>query len=230
MIEDKKDKKEKGVVVEINREERAVLVAVIRDNQEPRQAEEFLDELEFLALTADYVTVKRFTQRMSTPNSRIYIGPGKLEEIAQFCEEIKLSARDYDPSHINRYLQGLAACFHRFYNACRIKGEAAEVVAARLKLADDAKAEFLEEDIADMFKDNNLYEHGHSHGKAVEYGQRTKRVKHQSPDRFIAQGVIVFGDDDRELADMEAKETDPDAAKKWLEENTDGDRPFGMEW
>ena len=52
MLEEKKDKKEKGVVVEINREERAVLVAVIRDNQEPRQAEEFLDELEFLAETA----------------------------------------------------------------------------------------------------------------------------------------------------------------------------------
>lgn len=99
-----------------------------------------------------------------------------------------------------------------------------------LKLADDAKAEFLAEDIEDMFKDNNFYEYGQSHGKAVEYGQRTKRVKHQSPEKFIEQGVIVFGDDDRELADMEAKGTDPDAAKKWLEENTDGDRPFGMEW
>jgi hypothetical protein len=43
MIEQKKDKKEKSIEVEINREERAVLVAVIRDNQEPRQAEEFLD-------------------------------------------------------------------------------------------------------------------------------------------------------------------------------------------
>ena len=37
-----------------------------------------------------------------------------LKQIAQFCEEIKLAARDYDPSHINRYLQELAACFHRF--------------------------------------------------------------------------------------------------------------------
>ena len=36
-----------------------------------------------------------------------------LKQIAQFCEEIKLAARDYDPSHINRYLQELAACFHR---------------------------------------------------------------------------------------------------------------------
>ena len=62
-----------------------------------------------------------------------------IKQIAQFCEEIKLAARDYDPSHINRYLQELAACFHRFYNACRIKGEDADVQAARLKLADDTR-------------------------------------------------------------------------------------------
>ncbi len=62
-----------------------------------------------------------------------------LKQIAQFGEEIKLAARDYDPSHINRYLQELAACFHRFYNACRIKGEEPALLAARLKLADDTR-------------------------------------------------------------------------------------------
>ena len=67
--------------------ERAVLVAVIRDNQDPRQTEEFLDELEFLAETADICSVKRFTQRLPQPSSRIYVGPGKLEEIAGYCKE-----------------------------------------------------------------------------------------------------------------------------------------------
>ena len=62
-----------------------------------------------------------------------------IKQLAQFCEEIKLAARDYDPSHINRCLQELAACFHRFYNACRIKGEEDAVQAARLKLADDTR-------------------------------------------------------------------------------------------
>ena len=52
------------------------------------------------------------------------------------CPEIILAARDYDPSRINRYVIELAARFHRFYNACRIKGEAEDVAAARLKLAD----------------------------------------------------------------------------------------------
>ena len=62
-----------------------------------------------------------------------------IKQISQFCEEIRLAARDYDPSHINRYLQDLAGCFHRFYNACRIKGEEPAVQAARLKLADDTR-------------------------------------------------------------------------------------------
>jgi len=62
-----------------------------------------------------------------------------IKQISQFCEEIKLAARDYDPSHINRYLQELAGCFHRFYTACRIKGEEPAVQAARLKLADDTR-------------------------------------------------------------------------------------------
>ncbi len=67
--------------------ERAVLVAVVRDGQEPRQVEEFLAELEFLAETADIRTVRRFTQRLPQPSSRIYVGPGKLEEIAGYCSD-----------------------------------------------------------------------------------------------------------------------------------------------
>ncbi|MBD9197821.1 MAG: arginine--tRNA ligase, partial [Clostridiales bacterium] len=62
-----------------------------------------------------------------------------IKQLAQYCEEIKLAARDYDPSHINRCLQELAGCFHRFYTACRIRGEESQVAAARLKLADDTR-------------------------------------------------------------------------------------------
>ena len=63
-----------------------------------------------------------------------------IKQISQFCEALRLAARDYDPSFINRYLVDLASCFHKFYNACRIKGEEANVVAARLKLADTTRA------------------------------------------------------------------------------------------
>ena len=67
--------------------ERAVLASVIRDRQDERQVAEYLDELEFLAETAGIESVKRFTQRMSTPSSRLYMGTGKMEEIAAYVEE-----------------------------------------------------------------------------------------------------------------------------------------------
>ena len=56
---------------------------------------------------------------LSTPQERELI-----KQLAMLPEEIHLAARDYDPSRINRYVTGLAGDFHRFYNACRIKGEA----------------------------------------------------------------------------------------------------------
>ncbi len=62
-----------------------------------------------------------------------------IKELSVFCEEIRLAARDYDPSHINRYLVSLAAAFHKFYNACRIKGEAEELVKVRLLLAESTR-------------------------------------------------------------------------------------------
>ena len=62
-----------------------------------------------------------------------------IKEISLFSEEIRMAGRDYDPSYINRYLVRLAAAFHRFYNACRIKGEADDIIAVRLKLAESTK-------------------------------------------------------------------------------------------
>ena len=75
-----------------------------------------------------------------------HLSPGReteqalIKQIALFCEALRLAARDYDPSHINRYLVELAGCFHRFYTACRIKGEERSVLQARLKLADAARS------------------------------------------------------------------------------------------
>ena len=63
-----------------------------------------------------------------------------LKSLAQYPEELHLAARDYDPSRINRYLAVLAGDFHRFYNACRLKGEAEQVLSARLKLAETVRS------------------------------------------------------------------------------------------
>ncbi|MBO4657404.1 MAG: GTPase HflX [Bacteroidales bacterium] len=64
-----------------------VLAAVIRDKDSERTATEYLDELEFLALTAGVTTLRRFTQRLDHPNTRFYFGTGKLEEIKQYVQE-----------------------------------------------------------------------------------------------------------------------------------------------
>ena len=63
-----------------------------------------------------------------------------IKQIASYCDIVRLAARDYDPSFINRYLTDLAAAFHKFYNACRIKGEAESLLNARLLLADTARS------------------------------------------------------------------------------------------
>ena len=62
-----------------------------------------------------------------------------IKQLAALPEEIRLAARDYDPSRINRYVTELAARFHRFYTACRIKGAPEGVLEARLFLADTVR-------------------------------------------------------------------------------------------
>lgn len=68
----------------IAREEKAVLVGIILKDQTVDQAEEYLDELAFLSETAGATAVKRFTQRLAHPDSRTFVGKGKLEEIKQY--------------------------------------------------------------------------------------------------------------------------------------------------
>ena len=62
-----------------------------------------------------------------------------IKQLAALPEEIRLAARDYDPSRINRYVTELAARFHRFSTACRIKGAPEGVLEARLFLADTVR-------------------------------------------------------------------------------------------
>ncbi|MBL7779177.1 MAG: GTPase HflX [Chitinophagales bacterium] len=69
-----------------NREETAVLVSVLTKNVTEEEANEYLDELEFLATTDGVKTLKRFTQKLPHPDTRTYVGKGKLEEIKQFAE------------------------------------------------------------------------------------------------------------------------------------------------
>lgn len=71
--------------------EKVVLVGVIRPEQSPEQAKEHLDELAFLVETAGGVTIKTFTQRLPAPDTKTFVGKGKLEEIQEY---VKLAEAD----------------------------------------------------------------------------------------------------------------------------------------
>lgn len=64
--------------------EKTVLVGVIQKDQTDQQVREYLDELAFLAETAGAETVKRFTQKLAHPDSKTFVGKGKLEEIKDY--------------------------------------------------------------------------------------------------------------------------------------------------
>lgn len=93
-------------------EERAVLVGLITPKQNEQKANEYLDELAFLADTAGAVTVRKFLQRVENANPRTFVGKGKLEEIREFVKENDISMVIFDDdlstkqvSNIERELQ-----------------------------------------------------------------------------------------------------------------------------
>ncbi len=86
---------EKGDYID-KKAERCVLVAVISSGVSERTAAEYLDELEFLALTAGATTLRHFTQKMSSPHRRTFVGEGKLNEIKEYCEENEVDTVIFD--------------------------------------------------------------------------------------------------------------------------------------
>jgi len=80
----------------IGHEERAVLVGVMQKEQKEHEVREYLDELQFLAETAGAVTVKQFMQRLSHPDSKTFVGKGKLQEIAAYAEEKEIQLLIFD--------------------------------------------------------------------------------------------------------------------------------------
>ncbi len=77
----------KDLVISKETTERAVVVGLITPRQPEGKVNEYLDELEFLADTAGGEVVKRFTQKVDTPNSATFVGKGKLEEIKEYVEK-----------------------------------------------------------------------------------------------------------------------------------------------
>lgn len=80
----------------IQKEEKAVLVGLIYKDQTEAQVKEYLDELAFLALTAGAITQKRYIQRLAHPDSRTFVGKGKLEEIRNYISGKDISVVIFD--------------------------------------------------------------------------------------------------------------------------------------
>ncbi|PKP17746.1 MAG: GTPase HflX, partial [Bacteroidetes bacterium HGW-Bacteroidetes-21] len=74
----------------------AVLIGIVISGQTLTQAEEYIDELEFLAETYSIKTLKKFIQRLDHPEPSTYLGKGKLEEIALFISEHKVKTAIFD--------------------------------------------------------------------------------------------------------------------------------------
>ena len=83
----------------------------VRERQDERQANEYLDELEFLAETAGIRSVKRFTQRLAAPSAKTFIGEGKLAEIAAFVEENEIRYVIFDDELSPSQLRNLDKVF-----------------------------------------------------------------------------------------------------------------------
>ena len=76
--------------------EKAALVGIIRRGEDQQRVNEHLDELAFLADTAGAEVIATFIQRLDVPNTRTFIGSGKLDEIKEFSENEKIDLLIFD--------------------------------------------------------------------------------------------------------------------------------------
>lgn len=79
-----------------NISEKVVLIGVITQYQDEEKANEYLDELEFLTLTAGGKAVKRFTQKLESPNPKTFIGPGRLNDVREYMESNTIETAIFD--------------------------------------------------------------------------------------------------------------------------------------
>lgn len=86
----------KDLIIEKESSERTILIGIVTPQQSEAKTMEYLDELEFLADTAGAVTVHKFIQKLNGPDSRTYVGSGKLEEIRSYVEENEIGMAIFD--------------------------------------------------------------------------------------------------------------------------------------
>ena len=93
--------------------ENVILIGVITQEQDEDKSKEYLDELEFLTITAGGKVVKRFTQKLDYPNPKTFVGTGKLDEIRTYIDNKNIQTVIFDdelmPSQL-RNIEKLLEC------------------------------------------------------------------------------------------------------------------------
>ena len=95
--------------------ERAILIGINYPGQDEHETEEYIDELSFLAETAGAFPVKRFIQKLDIPDSRTFVGSGKIYEIARFVEENRIDIAIFDDELSASQIRNIEAALN-----CRI--------------------------------------------------------------------------------------------------------------
>ena len=94
-------------------QEKAVLIGVVIHGQSEVQAKEYLDELEFLAFTANAKTVKTFTQKIEAPNPKTFLGSGKIAEVAGYVKKAGIDMVIFDDELSATQLRNIEKLFNK---------------------------------------------------------------------------------------------------------------------
>ena len=95
------------------KEERFVLVGVITHDISETQATEYIEELEFLALTAGAITERKFLQKLPIPNPKTFVGSGKLQEIKDYVSENEIDLIIFDDELSPSQLRNIERFFEK---------------------------------------------------------------------------------------------------------------------
>ena len=93
--------------------ETAVLVGVVTKGQSEHQTKEYLDELEFLAMTAGAVTKKYFTQNLEHPHPKTFLGSGKIKEVEEYVRQNDIDCVIFDDELSPSQLRNIERLFER---------------------------------------------------------------------------------------------------------------------
>ena len=117
-------------------------LAVTQDNQNPvyyvQYAHARICSI-FKSLAGDGITPRACSDEelalLTAPEERELI-----HHLSLYTNEVISAAKDYDPTKVTRYVTQLATLFHKFYNACRVKGDDEGLTQARMALCDSVRA------------------------------------------------------------------------------------------